>query len=102
LAKNPDFMAHGLAVVKTVGAAVDGLQDLPALVPVLENLGFKHAAYAVKPEHYPVVGAAFLSTLSDGLGDAYTPAVKDAYTKMWGVVQATMLAGAAKKKRSSS
>ena len=43
----------------------------------------------------PVVGAAFLRTLRVGLGVAYTDEVDAAYTAMWGIVEATMLAGAA-------
>ena len=94
LAANPAFLKHGVAVVNTVGAAVKGLNDLGALVPVLQSLGYKHMLYHVKPEHYPVVGAAFLGTLRDGLGDAFTPDVEKAYTSMWGVVADTMLSGA--------
>ena len=57
----------------------------------------KHATYGVVAAHFPVVGAAFLKTLSVGLGDAYTDEVAAAFTGLWGVVEATMLAGAAEK-----
>mmetsp|Transcript_1128 Transcript_1128/g.3843 ORF Transcript_1128/g.3843 Transcript_1128/m.3843 type:complete len:168 (+) Transcript_1128:192-695(+) len=94
LATSPAFLKHGFAVVATVGAAVAGLDDLPSLVPTLTSLGYKHMTYNVKPDHYPVVGASFLETLRDGLGDDFTPDLEAAYTKMWMVVQKTMLAGA--------
>ena len=66
-------------------------------MPVLKGLGFKHMEYHVKPEHYVVVGASFLETLADGLGSAFTEKHKEAYTKMWTVVQTTMLSGAEEK-----
>ena len=45
-----------MMVVKTVGVAVSGLNNIEALVPVLVDLGYKHAKKGIKPEHYPVVG----------------------------------------------
>jgi hemoglobin-like flavoprotein len=91
LAANKDLVKHGSDVVTTVGAAVGLLDDLPTLGPVLVDLGARHIAYAVQPVHYPLVGAAFLKTLEMGLGDAYTTEVAEAYTAMWGVVEAAML-----------
>jgi len=95
VAANPNVQAHGEKVVSTVGVAVSMLSKLGELVPVLKDLGAKHTKYGVAAAHYPVVGSAFLKTLSVGLGESYTPAVAEAYTKMWGVVEATMLAGVA-------
>lgn len=94
VAENPDVQKHGAKVVETVGVAISMLTDLDKLVPVLKDLGAKHANYGVAAAHYPVVGGAFLKTLSVGLGEAYTPEVAAAYTAMWGVVESTMLAGA--------
>ena len=71
------------------------LRDLPNLVPVLKDLGAKHAKYGVAAEHYPVVGTAFLKTLKVGLGlVVFTPEVEAAYAAMWDVVSTTMLQGA--------
>jgi len=94
VAAHPGVQKHGAKVVSTVSVAIGMLTDVDALVPVLKDLGAKHAKYGVLAAHYPVVGGAFLKTLSVGLGDdKYTPAVAAAYTAMWGVVEATMLAG---------
>ena len=95
VAANPDVTAHGKKVVDTVSVAISMLTDLPKLVPVLKDLGAKHAKYGVAAAHYPVVGGAFLKTLSVGLGEAYTEEVAAAFTAMWGVVESTMLAGVA-------
>ena len=54
---NSDILKmHGSTVVKTVAAAVQGLNTIEQLVPVLMDLGFKHAQKGVKKEHYPIVG----------------------------------------------
>ena len=87
------FKAHVLGVVTTVDTAIGMLNDLPALVPVLQALGKAHIKYGVKPPHYDLVGTAFLTTLSKGLGDACTPEVAEAYSVVYGLVAATMCEG---------
>jgi hemoglobin-like flavoprotein len=94
VAAHPDVQKHGANVVKTVTTAISLLTDLETLVPVLKDLGAKHAKYGVVAAHYPVVGGAFLKTLKVGLADKYTPEVAAAYLAMWGIVEATMLSGA--------
>ena len=68
----------------TTNAAVEGLNNLAALVPVLENLGKRHVAYGVLPVHYEVVGQALLNTLEIGLSPSgnWTPQVKEAWGKV--------------------
>ena len=80
-------MAHqGERLMQMIGAAV-GLLDKPErLLPVLHSLGSRHAGYGVRAAHYDTVGAALLRTLRDGLGDAFTPAVADAWATMYGLV----------------
>jgi hemoglobin-like flavoprotein len=77
-----------------LSAAVKGLPRLDRLVPVLEDLGRRHAHYGVEDHHYETVGEALLWTLEKGLGPAFTPEVKEAWTTVYGVVAATMKAGA--------
>ena len=48
---SPALKTHALGVMKTVGTAVSMLDDLPALVPVLKDLGAKHVKYGVKDAH---------------------------------------------------
>ena len=56
LYNSPFLKEHGSKVVDAVGAAVDGLNDLEALVKMLTQLGKFHVPRGVQPEHYPVVG----------------------------------------------
>ena len=82
---------HGARVVNTVATAVSLLKDLETLVPVLQKLGVQHVGYKVLPPHYDVVGQAFIATLEDALQTEFTEAVKNAYLKVWNIVQTTMM-----------
>jgi len=88
-------MAHqGQRLMTMIGSAV-GLLDKPAaLLPVLRNLGARHGGYGVVDAHYATVGNALLLTLQQGLGDAFTPEVREAWAALYGVVARTMKEGA--------
>lgn len=86
---------QGKLLMKALSAAVAGLDDLDALVPVLQDLGKRHAPYGVVDADYDTVGQAFLWTLEQGLGDAFTEEVKAAWTAVYGVVASVMKAAQA-------
>ena len=89
-------MAHqGRMLMSMLGSAVNGLTQLDALVPVVRQLGARHAGYGVRDEHYATVGAALLWTLEQGLGDDFTPDVRKAWIRAYAVLSGTMQAGAA-------
>jgi methyl-accepting chemotaxis protein len=90
-----DMQAQGRKLMHMIGAAVAKLDDLDALVPVLQGLGRRHGGYGVVPAHYAVVGAALLTTLSQGLGSDFTPATKQAWADVYGVIADTMMGAAA-------
>jgi hemoglobin-like flavoprotein len=77
-----------IAMISTVVAKLDSLGDI---VPAVQDLGRRHVAYGVEPQHYDTVGAVLLWTLEQGMGPAFTPDVKEAWT-----VAYTTLAGAMK------
>jgi hemoglobin-like flavoprotein len=56
------------------------LDHLGEILPAVQELGKRHVAYGVQDEHYATVAAALLWTLGAGLGDAFTPPVKEAWT----------------------
>ena len=88
-------MAHqGRMLMSMLSAAVNGLTNLAALVPVVRQLGARHANYGVRDEHYATVGSALLWTLEQGLGDAFTLDVRKAWAAAYGVLASTMQAGA--------
>jgi len=82
---------QGNKLMTMLAAAVAGLSNLEALIPVLKNLGQRHVEYKVEPSHYDTVGAALLGTLEAGLGDDFTPDVKEAWTSVYGTMSSVMI-----------
>ena len=75
-----DMKEQGAKLMKTIGLAVGSLDRLDELIPIVQALGKRHVDYGVKAEHYATVGGALLWTLEQGLGDAFTPRVQEAWT----------------------
>ena len=88
---------QGVTLMKMLDAAVKGLTDLDALVPVVQKLGERHVGYGVTDQHYNV-GAALLWTLEQGLGDAFTDEVREAWTETYTVLSGAMKEAAASAK----
>ncbi len=63
-----DLKIQGRKLMMMLKAAVEGLQDVNALVPVLIQLAQRHNKYGVKRSHFSPVGNALLYTLKTGLG----------------------------------
>ncbi|RZL35900.1 MAG: hemin receptor [Rubrivivax sp.] len=95
LFRGGDMAQQGARLMQMLAAAIDLLDRPASLNPVLLKLGERHAGYGVQDAHYASVGAALLDTLSAGLGDAFTPDVREAWTSMYGHVAKTMQQGAA-------
>ncbi len=89
-----DMQAQGQKLMQMIGAAVGKLDDLDSLIPILQSLGKRHAKYGVRDAHYQIVGAALLKTLGQGLGDAFTPQVKAAWSEVYGVMAKVMMQAA--------
>jgi methyl-accepting chemotaxis protein/hemoglobin-like flavoprotein len=89
-----DMVEQGRKLMQMIGAAVRGLDDLERLVPVVQQLGVRHAGYGVQPAHYDTVGRALLWTLEQGLGPAFTPETREAWTAVYRVLAQTMQAAA--------
>jgi len=86
-----DMEAQGRKLMQVIGAAVGMLDDLEALVPVLQDLGRRHVAYGVEDAHYGTVGAALLKTLEQGLGKEFTPRVRDAWAEVYALMANVMI-----------
>ena len=86
-----DMVKQGEKLMQMIGAAVGKLTDLDTLVPILQSLGKRHAGYGVTEAHYGTVCGALLKTLGQGLGDGFTPAVKEAWTAVYGVMASVMI-----------
>lgn len=89
-----DLAEQRKKLIQVLSAAVNGLEHLETLLPVVEDLGRRHAGYGVLERHYASVGEALLSTLEDGLGDAWSPAAAAAWTKTYEVLSSVMMSAA--------
>jgi methyl-accepting chemotaxis protein len=90
----PDMKEQKRMLMSLLNAAVGMLDDLPALVPVVQQLGRRHVGYGVKEKDYATVGQALLDTLERGLAEAWTPPVKEAWVAVYGVLSKTMISAA--------
>ncbi len=86
-----DMTEQKKKLMTMLGMVVSGLTKLDALVPAVRALGKRHAAYDVHEEHFAPVGAALLWTLEQGLGDDFTPEVKEAWATAYGVLSKVMI-----------
>jgi hemoglobin-like flavoprotein len=82
--------------MKIIATAVNGLDRLDEIVPVVEDLGKRHVGYGVKDKDYNTVGAALLWTLKQGLDRSFTPEVEEAWTVVYTLLADTMKNAAAK------
>lgn len=89
-----DLEGQGRKLVEAIGMVVGALHRFETLRPTLQDLGRRHALYGVRDRHYDTVAAALLWTLAQGLGDAFTPDVRDAWAAAYGQVADEMKAGA--------
>lgn len=74
------------ALAGTVYAAAMYIDNLEAILPVVNQIAHKHRSLGIKPEHYPIVGKHLLLAIKDVLGDAATDEIIDAWAQAYGVI----------------
>ena len=77
-------------LMQALAFVIGGLDKVEQLVPTIQTLGRNHVRYGVTDTHYDSVGAALLWTLEQGLKEAWTPAVKDAWIAAYTTVAGVM------------
>src|SRR5829696_7784914 len=81
-------------LMQTLAVVVRGLDRLDQVVPGVQALGRRHRTYGVEASDYPIVASALLWTLDKGLGGAFTPAARQAWSAAIGLLAATMIEAA--------
>lgn len=89
-----DLVHQGRMLMAMLNSAVNGLTQLDTMMPVVRQLGARHAKYGVRDEHYATVGSALLWTLEQGLGEKFTPAVREAWAAAYDMLAGVMQIGA--------
>jgi hemoglobin-like flavoprotein len=77
-------------LMQALAFVINGLDKTEQLLPAIQSLGRSHVRYGVTEQHYESVGSALLWTLEQGLKDAWTPAVKDAWVAAYTLVAGVM------------
>ncbi|SFN07828.1 MULTISPECIES: globin domain-containing protein [Actinomadura] len=81
-------------LLRALGHIVSRVDDLPALVPFLQQLGRDHRRFGIVAEHYPHVGASLLATLRHFSGTAWTDEVEGDWNAAYSLVAKVMLEAA--------
>jgi NAD(P)H-flavin reductase len=90
----PVSMAHQRdRLFAALGEVVARVDDLAALVPILQQLGRDHRKFGTVAAHYPAVGASLLATL-EHFDDAWTPELAKDWTEAYTLVAEVMIAAA--------
>ena len=90
----PVSMAHQRdRLFAALGDVVARVDDLDALVPILQQLGRDHRKFGTLAAHYPAVGASLLATL-EHFDDEWTPELATDWTEAYTLVAEVMIAAA--------
>jgi hemoglobin-like flavoprotein len=89
-----DLTEQKKKLMAMLGTVVAGLGRIDTLMPAVRALGQSHAQYGVTSAHFAPVGVALLWTLKKGLGDAFTPEVRQAWATAYSVLSQAMIASA--------
>jgi len=84
---------QGRKLMQMLGLAVNSLDRMEQLLPVVRSLGTRHVSYGVRDKDYDTVGQALLWTLRKGLGDAFTPDVEGAWSNVYATLATAMQSG---------
>jgi hemoglobin-like flavoprotein len=97
-----DMAAQQRKLVGMLTEIVAQLDRPELLVPNVSALGRQHLHYGVKEADYETVGAALLWTIEQGLGDSFTPAVREAWNEAYVLVGTLMRRGAGRTSSAST
>ena len=84
---------QGRKLMQMLAVAVNSLDRMDQLLPVVRSLGARHVSYGVRDKDYDTVGQALLWTLRKGLGDGFTPDVEAAWTNVYTTLASAMQSG---------
>jgi hemoglobin-like flavoprotein len=85
-----DMTEQRQKLMAMLGTAVANLGNWEKIAAAVQALGRRHVDYGVKPDDYTAVGMALIATLEKGLGDEFTPEVRDAWLSCYAAVTAEM------------
>jgi len=85
-----DIAEQGRKLMQVLALAVGGLGNVATLVPVVQQLGLRHAGYGVRAEHYDAVRDALMGTLALVMQDGFTEEVRGAWSEAYAMLAGVM------------
>ena len=86
-----DMTEQGRNLTAMLSVATANLAKPERISVALRQLGKRHAAYGVRPEHFALVEDALLFALEHALIDVFTAQVKAAWQAAYALLTSTML-----------
>jgi hemoglobin-like flavoprotein len=90
-----DIAEQGVKLMTMLATVVANLHRLGEITPAVRALAARHVSYGVTGAHYETAGAALIWTLEQGLGNGFTPPVRDAWIACYGILSNEMIDAAA-------
>ena len=94
LFRETDMKKQGAKLMAALGFVVQGLSRAETVLTIVQDLARRHVGYGVEEHHYPIVGQALIDTLEAGLGEAFTPQVREAWAAAYGLLAGVMITAA--------
>lgn len=82
-------------LLSALGRIVSDVDNLPDVVPFVQQLGRDHRKYGVLADHFPEVGASLIATLRYFTGEAWTRELADDWAAAYDLVADVMKKAAA-------
>ena len=76
--------------INKLQAIVNGLSNLPELLPTVRDLGSKYASHGFGSELYKPIGSTLIWTLKVKLGEDFTPETKQSYLYIYTLLSSVM------------
>ena len=74
-----DMREQRKKLLAALARVIRALSAPAGILDPLKALAVRHVGYGVKPEHYTYMGNALLRTLEKGLGEEFTPELRNAW-----------------------
>ncbi len=87
-----DQEAQQRKLMEMLSVLVSSRDNLETLIPIVKELGRRHAKYGVQDEYFSYVGAALLNTLEEHLKGEWNDELRNAWISTYTLLAVTMKA----------